>query len=192
MKAEYSKPRNTVTELRSSFDVLPKFFFGIGASLDRDLLLDVLRVPVLGLPNATPSTTPSPAPTPIPITPPAPPRKEYIVMDDANGWGMNNKSDTPLPYLPFNMEVTMVYAVHETLYNSKAKVKEYDPLDFNLNNELVFSFHTEGLEYEVIDGHKLTLEINKHEFFIEITGFPESKRVIATVEYKESGEEDGI
>ena len=113
-------------------------------------------------------------------------------MDDANGWGMNNKSDTPLPYLPFNMEVTMVYAVHETLYNSKAKVKEYDPLDFNLNNELVFSFHTEGLEYEVIDGHKLTLEINKHEFFIEITGFPESKRVIATVEYDESGEEDGI
>ena len=194
LKRGYIKGSETLSEIRKSFEVVSKFFFGVSSGLDRDLLIDLLPVRVFDIPTIVEQPQPPPPPPPpSPPTPPQPARPEYFVMDDANGWGMNNSLNNSLPIIPFNMRVNLVYATQDTLHNSKAIPSNYDPLDFDLNDKEEFDIYCEGLTYKIIDGHKLDIEITDYEFFIEVTGFNENKRLIATVDFEETvGEEDGV
>ena len=191
-KQYYDSVMATLSCLRRSFDSFVKYFYGVGSVIEKDLLIDLLSVPLLDMSEFENEVVgddegldeeeiDDEEDEDEDESDDEDPRDEYFVLDHANGWGFNSRENNPVPYLPFKIKAVFSPATQETIHNSKANSSSYDPCDFDLSDE-IFDYHSKNLDLS-IEFNEIDITITDYDFFLDITGFPDSKRVIGTIEY---------
>ena len=100
-------------------------------------------------------------------------RSEYFYLVNDEGWSIVSRDENPIPYFPFKIKAIFAPATQETIHNSKAKPSDYDPCDFDLSDEV---FNSDSrLDFEA-SFNEIEITINDPDFHLTVTGFPENKK----------------